>query len=54
MREVAESAGLGKSSLFHHFRTKSQLYFEVLDRVLCRIEERLTPALETLLQGGGS
>jgi TetR/AcrR family transcriptional regulator len=26
MREVAEAAGLGKSSLFHHFRSKAQLY----------------------------
>lgn len=43
MREVAESAGLGKSSLFHHFRGKAQLYGEVLTRVLERIGERLTP-----------
>jgi TetR/AcrR family transcriptional regulator len=45
MREVAEAAGLAKSSLFHHFRSKTQLYFAVLDRVLLRIEERLAPAL---------
>jgi len=45
MREVAEAVGLGKSSLFHHFRTKTQLYFEVLDRVLARIEQRLAPVL---------
>ncbi len=45
LREVAESAGLGKSSLFHHFRSKTQLYGEVLDRVLQRIGERLDPAL---------
>ena len=45
MREVAEAAGLGKSSLFHHFRTKNQLYFVVLDRVLQRLEERLVPVL---------
>jgi AcrR family transcriptional regulator len=47
MREVADAAGLGKSSLFHHFRTKSQLYFEVIDRVLGRIEERLAPVLSS-------
>lgn len=47
MREVAESAGLGKSSLFHHFRTKTQLYFEVLDRVLRRIHDRLAPVLRS-------
>ena len=26
---MADSAGLGKSSLFHHFRSKGQLYYEV-------------------------
>jgi len=45
LREVAEAAGLGKSSLFHHFQGKAQLYFEVLERVLARIQERLEPAL---------
>lgn len=45
MRELAESAGLSKSSLFHHFRSKHQLYFEVLGRVLVRIQQRLAPAL---------
>lgn len=45
LREVAVAAGLGKSSLFHHFESKAQLYFEVLERVLGRIQERLEPAL---------
>ena len=45
VREVAEAAGLSKSSLFHHFRSKVQLYESVLSRVLVRIEERLAPAL---------
>ena len=45
LREVAVAAGLGKSSLFHHFDSKAQLYFEVLERVLGRIQERLEPAL---------
>lgn len=43
LREVAETAGLGKSSLFHHFESKVQLYFAVLGRVLGRIEESLRP-----------
>lgn len=43
LREVAQQVGLGKSSLFHHFRSKTQLYGEVLDRVLQRIRERLDP-----------
>jgi TetR/AcrR family transcriptional regulator len=45
LREVAEAAGLGKSSLFHHFRSKAQLYLAVLERVLARIEERCCVAL---------
>ena len=47
LREVADGVGLGKSSLFHHFRSKTQLYGEVLDRVLQRIGERLGPALHS-------
>ncbi len=45
MREVAGRAGLGKSSLFHHFRSKAELYYEVLGRVLGRIQERLDAGL---------
>jgi len=47
MREVAGAAGLGKSSLFHHFRSKAQLYYEVLGRVLSRIQGRLDAPLRT-------
>ena len=49
MREVAEAAGLGKSSLFHHFRSKVQLYLAVVERVLGRMEERLAPILTSPL-----
>jgi AcrR family transcriptional regulator len=45
MREVADAAGLGKSSLFHHFRSKAQLYLAVLERLLAQIDERLQAAL---------
>ncbi|MGH0030454.1 MAG: TetR/AcrR family transcriptional regulator [Myxococcota bacterium] len=45
LKEVADRVGLGKSSLFHHFRSKQELYGEVLDRVLLRIGERLDPVL---------
>lgn len=41
MREIASAVGLGKSSLFHHFPTKLELYGEVLDRVLERLEAAL-------------
>lgn len=46
LREVAEAAGLGKSSLFHHFRGKAALYLAVLDRVLARIDAALSAALD--------
>ena len=45
MREVAGAAGLGKSSLFHHFRGKTELYFDVLERVIKRFRERCAPVL---------
>jgi AcrR family transcriptional regulator len=49
LREVAEVVGLGKSSLFHHFKNKPQLYAAVCGRILRRIEEKL---METLDSGG--
>jgi TetR/AcrR family transcriptional regulator, acrAB operon repressor len=49
MREVAEAAGLGKSSLFHHFKNKVELYAAVVGRILDLIESRL---LRALAQGG--
>jgi TetR/AcrR family transcriptional regulator len=48
LREVAEAAGLGKSSLFHHFSSKGLLYSEVLLRVLSRLHERLGVVLSSV------
>lgn len=31
VREIAEACGLGKATLYHHFRDKRELYLEVLD-----------------------
>jgi len=45
LREVAEVAGLGKSSLFHHFHSKAELYAAVVGRILDLFEARLTQAL---------
>jgi AcrR family transcriptional regulator len=45
MREVADTAGLGKSSLFHHFRSKAELYAAVVGRILDHIDASLTTAL---------
>jgi AcrR family transcriptional regulator len=46
LREVAEAAGLGKSSLFHHFPNKAALYAAVLGRVVERIDVRMRRALD--------
>ena len=45
LAEVAEHVGLGKSSLFHHFSSKAELYAAVVARILAVIEERLMRAL---------
>ena len=49
LREVAGASGLSKSSLFHHFDTKADLYLEVLSRVLHRFREKLDPVLDAPL-----
>jgi len=41
LREVADRVGMGKSSLFHHFPSKIQLYVAVLERVLVEFDRRL-------------
>jgi AcrR family transcriptional regulator len=41
LRELAEVVGLGKSSLFHHFKNKPELYAAVAARILGRIEVRV-------------
>jgi AcrR family transcriptional regulator len=50
LAEVAEQVGLSKSSLFHHFSSKAQLYAAVMARILDRIESEL---MRSLAAGGG-
>jgi AcrR family transcriptional regulator len=45
MREVADAVGLGKSSLFHHFKSKAELYAAVVGRILDLCDRRTTAAL---------
>ncbi len=45
MREVAETAGMGKSSLFHHFKSKAELYAAVVGRILDLFDRRTMAAL---------
>jgi TetR/AcrR family transcriptional regulator len=49
LSEVAEAVGLSKSSLFHHFRSKAQLYAAVVGRILLHIESGVT---RSLAEGG--
>lgn len=49
LSEIAESVGLGKSSLFHHFRSKAQLHAAVVARILDAFDTALT---RCLAQGG--
>ncbi|MCW5830329.1 MAG: TetR/AcrR family transcriptional regulator [Deltaproteobacteria bacterium] len=41
LAEVAERAGLSKSSLFHHFKSKTEIYASVLERLFKRLHEAL-------------
>jgi AcrR family transcriptional regulator len=45
LAEVAERAGFGKASLFHHFPSKAQLYCAVMARVLTTMDDALVRAL---------
>jgi TetR/AcrR family transcriptional regulator len=45
LREVADRVGLGKSSLFHHFKSKADLYLAVLRRVFERIDASVPPSV---------
>jgi AcrR family transcriptional regulator len=47
MREVADRVDISKSTLFHHFRSKLQLYCRVVERVLSRIAEAVQPSLNS-------
>jgi AcrR family transcriptional regulator len=49
LSEIAEHVGLGKSTLFHHFRSKAQLYAAVVERILAQIELAL---IRSLAAGG--
>ncbi len=51
MSEIAEAVGLGKSSLFHHFRTKAQLHAATVERILNQVDRELT---RSLAQGGSA
>jgi AcrR family transcriptional regulator len=48
MEAIAEEAGVSKLLLYRHFDSKAELYRSVLERVLERIQEEFTAAMETV------
>jgi len=46
LAEVAEKSGLSKSSLFHHFKSKTEIYASVLERLFRRLWETLEPGVD--------
>ncbi|ATW25617.1 TetR/AcrR family transcriptional regulator [Candidatus Formimonas warabiya] len=45
---LAEQAGISKALIFHHFKSKKELYFSVLDR--CFEKGRIEMGFDTLLE----
>lgn len=48
MEAIAEEAGVSKLLLYRHFDSKAELYRSVLERVLQRIQEEFSAAMETV------
>lgn len=46
MRQLADECGLAKSTLYHHFRDKEDLYLQVLEREMRCIREALAPVVD--------
>ena len=50
MRRIAESAGVSKANIYHHFSSKEALYFAIMRRSAME----LTSLIENLAEGRGS
>jgi TetR/AcrR family transcriptional regulator len=50
MRRIAETAGVSKANIYHHFASKEALYFAIMRRSA----EELSSLLENLAEGRGS
>ena len=50
MRRIAESAGVSKANIYHHFASKEALYFAIMRRSALE----LTSLIENLAEGKGS
>jgi AcrR family transcriptional regulator len=45
LQQVADEVGLHKSTLFHHYKNKPQLFHAVVEQVMRRLVERIRPRL---------
>jgi TetR/AcrR family transcriptional regulator len=50
MRAIAQEAGVSKSNIYHHFRSKEELYLAIMQASAARLSE----LVDTLAEGGGS
>lgn len=50
MRTIAQEAGVSKSNIYHHFRSKEELYLAIMQTSAARLSE----LVDTLAEGGGS
>jgi TetR/AcrR family transcriptional regulator len=50
MRRIAQSAGVSKANIYHHFASKEALYFAIMRRSA----QELTSLIESLAEGKGS
>lgn len=48
MRDIADAAGILGGSLYHHFKSKQQIYIEVHRAALARSAQRITIGLENV------
>jgi len=42
MREIAKRVGITKAALYHHFKSKNEIYFRVLDESFERLKEKIS------------
>jgi len=50
MRTIAQEAGVSKSNIYHHFRSKEELYLAIMQSSATR----LTELVDSLAEGGGT
>ncbi len=47
MRDLAQHSGLAKATIYHHFQDKREIFFQVLERDLSMMRDRIVAAANT-------